>query len=67
MYNITGSDELAGYISDDFEIIAKGIITKFNDSWLNSFMLSYTNYKIPYGELDNTNLQIEDIIKKLVN
>ena len=67
VYNITGSDELAGYISDDFEIICKGIISKFNDSWLNSFMFSYANYKFPYGELENTNLQIEDIIKKLVN
>lgn len=67
VYNITGSGELAGYISDDFELISKAITIRLNDPWLNSFILSYANSKFPYGELEPTDLQIEEVIDRIIN
>lgn len=67
VYNITASGELAGYISDDFELISKAMTIRLDDPWLNSFILSYANFKFPYGELKPTDLGIEEVIDKIIN
>ena len=67
VYNITESGELAGYISDDFELISKAILMDLDDSWLRSFILSYADFKFPYEQLESTNLDIEEIVDRLLN
>jgi hypothetical protein len=51
VYDFTDSSELAGYISDDFEIISKALVTKFNDEWLNAMFNEYLKNKIPCNSL----------------
>ena len=66
VYNITKSDELSAYISDDFELISKAIVLGYNDKWLNSLILSYADFKFPYIISELTNLSINEVTNKLV-
>lgn len=66
VYNITKSDELSAYISDDFELISKAIVLGYNDKWLNSLTLSYANFKFPYILSELTNLSIDEVTNKLI-
>lgn len=66
VYNITKSDELSAYISDDFELISKAIVLEYNDKWLNSLILSYANFKFPYIISELTNLSINEVTNKLI-
>ncbi len=50
-YNATESADLAGYISDDFELIAKALILNYNDEWLNALAKEYVEDMIPHGSL----------------
>ncbi len=37
----TEQHELAGYVSDDFELIAKAVSLGCNDAWLNGLFMTY--------------------------
>ena len=63
VYNITKSDELSAYISDDFELISKAIVLGYNDKWLNSLILSYADFKFPYIISELTNLSINEVTR----
>lgn len=41
------NSELADYVCDDFELIAKGIILDYKDGWLNALWLSYKRNHFP--------------------
>ena len=53
VYEITNDGELAGEISDDFELICIAYNFGFEDVWLSSMVNIYANKKIPYGILKN--------------
>lgn len=67
VYNITGSDELASYISDDFELISKAIILGYNDAWMNSLILSYANQIFPYGKLELIEISVNEVVNNLIS
>ncbi len=51
VYEKTEADELAGYISDDFGLIADSKMLGYSDEWLDKLISCYKNAKIPCGML----------------
>ena len=47
-----GSHELAGYISDDFGLIADSKALNYSDKWLDQLIACYEKAVIPCGELN---------------
>lgn len=52
IYEFSKDGELAGEVSDDFEIICKAYISSYDDEWLNSLIMSYIKKEIPCGILE---------------
>ena len=51
VYERSENDELAGYISDDFGLIADSKRMNYSDDWLEKLFSCYENARIPCGEL----------------
>ena len=51
VYEKSHNDELAGYISDDFGLIADGKVLNYADEWLDKLAVCYEKAIIPCGEL----------------
>ena len=51
VYEKSKNDELAGYISDDFGLIADSKRLGYLDEWLDKLISCYENARIPCGEL----------------
>ena len=51
VYEKTENDELAGYVSDDFGLIADSKRLGYSDEWLEKLISCYENARIPCGEL----------------
>ena len=51
VYEKSENDELAGYISDDFGLIADSKRLNYSDEWLKKLISCYENARIPCGEL----------------
>lgn len=51
VYEKSENDELAGYISDDFGLIADSKRLGYSDEWLEKLISCYENARIPCGEL----------------
>ncbi len=65
--DITEECEIAGYISDDFELISKAYIRGINDSWLNMVISLYANDIIPFGKLEKSTSDINKVFNTLIN
>jgi len=52
-YFITEYPDLCGYVSDDFEIIAKALSLKLDDPWINALWSSYKSGVFPSKKLSN--------------
>ncbi len=51
VYEQSDCDELAGYISDDFGLIADSKKLNYSDEWLDKLIACYEKAIIPCGEL----------------
>ena len=51
VYEKAENAELAGYISDDFGLIADSKRLNYSDEWLDKLVSCYENARIPCGEL----------------
>ena len=51
VYEKSEDDALAGYISDDFSLIADSKRLGYSDEWLDKLISCYENARIPCGEL----------------
>ena len=51
VYEQTGNSELAGYISDDFGLIADSKILGYTEEWLEKLISCYENSLLPCGVL----------------
>lgn len=51
VYEKSEDDELAGYISDDFGLIADSKMLNYSDEWLDKLISCYEKVTIPYGKL----------------
>ena len=51
VFEKTEDDEVAGYIADDFGLIADSKRLGYSDEWLDKLIFCYKNAQIPYGIL----------------
>ena len=51
VYKVTEVSDLASYVSDDFDLILRCLITRTQNSWVNALWLSYLYRDIPNGTL----------------
>lgn len=65
VYRVTESGELAGYVSDDFELIAKAVLSGYEDAWLNALILTYADGKFPHETLEPAECSLTDAMQKL--
>jgi len=47
-YSATGESELAGYVSDDFELISKAILVGYDEPWLTRLVQCYVSGEFPH-------------------
>lgn len=59
VYNITLSEDMASYISDDFGLILDSLVFDYKDDWISSLWSQYIRRKIPQRELMPTDRAIE--------
>lgn len=64
-YQASNSSEIAGCVSDDFDLIAKAYILSINDWWLNSVILMYANDNFPCGEVNIIKADINEAFGNL--
>ena len=50
-FDSTNHSELAAYVADDFEMIAKSLLADYNDEWLNVLFLSYLHGLFPHSKI----------------
>ena len=61
-YDISFSSEFAGFVSDDFELISKAIICKYENSWITSLLYIYLKGNFPTGEIKIVSNTFNEII-----
>jgi len=57
--------DLASYISDDFEVIARGIIGKMEDVFLVKLLETYSAGRIPHGDILSPGISLRLLLKKI--
>lgn len=62
VYNRTEVSDLASYISDDFDLILKCLLTGTENSWVNALWLSYKGGEVPSGTLTEHAGALSDLI-----
>ena len=62
-FKLSASSDLAGYISDDFELIAKALSLGFEHEWLNALLQSYCKGQFPKGELEPRPGRLADVLE----
>lgn len=50
-HGISGNAEIAGYVSDDFEILARALQANYSDEWLGALWQEYREGRFPCGDL----------------
>ncbi len=50
-HGISGNAEIAGYVADDFELIARALQADYNDEWLGALWQEYRAGHFPCGDL----------------
>lgn len=58
--------ELAEYVCDDFELIAKALLVESKNSLVAALLEVYASGKFPYGDLALSNCDVNDVMKKVV-
>ena len=51
-HGISGNAEIAGYVADDFELIARALQADWSDEWLGALWQEYRAGRFPCGELE---------------
>lgn len=64
---MSGASELAGYVSDDFELFCNAIELGYDNKWLNGMFHCYLTLQFPCGKVvnidENIEKQIENYLK----
>ncbi|NIF04237.1 hypothetical protein F3J23_02185 [Chryseobacterium sp. Tr-659] len=63
-FRITGSSELAAYISDDFGLISSYYIHLIENNWVTNLLFTYLNHQIPQEKLMETDRTMKELIDK---
>lgn len=49
MFDLSGNSDLSGYVSDDFEVIGKGVASRQSDYFLSGLLKAYVDGTLPGG------------------
>lgn len=60
-YDLSGGD-LSGYVSDDFELIAKAIVIGSENLWVGALFSSYLSGGVPSGVLERGQVNVGDLV-----
>lgn len=52
-FDATNHSELSAYAADDFELIAKSLLSGFSDEWLNALISSYLHGIFPHSKAES--------------
>ncbi len=52
-YGLSGHAELAAYVADDFELIARALQADYSDEWLGALWQSYRAGRFPCGDISD--------------
>lgn len=47
-FELTGEAEISGYVSDDFELLAKGSLLQLDHPYLNQMLADYREGRFPH-------------------
>ena len=61
-YEVSSSAEFASFVSDDFELISRAIICKYENSWIDSLLYIYLKGNFPAGEIEMSSLGMDELI-----
>ena len=50
-HGVSGNAEIAGYVSDDFELLARALQADWSDQWLGALWQEYRAGRFPCGDL----------------
>ena len=59
---VTSQHELASYVSDDFELIARAAATGYDDPWLNGLWMAYKANGLPKPPVKEHSGKLLDLI-----
>lgn len=65
--SLSKSSDLAGYVSDDFELISEALEIGYNNKWLNGLFSCYLSGIFPCGEINSIEEHIADQITNYLN
>ena len=51
-HGVSGNSEIAAYVSDDFELLARALQAGWSDEWLGALWQTYRAGRFPCGSLD---------------
>lgn len=54
--------DLASYVSDDFGLFSDALQINYNNAWLNGLWIKYKEMEIPYGEIDNIEGNLNNLL-----
>lgn len=55
-------NEVAGYVSDDFELLALALCLKHSDPWLNALWIGYKSGSFPHNKLTPVDGNSENLL-----
>jgi hypothetical protein len=61
----TSSPDLAGYVSDDFELIGRAVIFGIDDPWINGLLQDYRDHRLPSASTKVTDESLNQLIHSL--
>ena len=60
----SGNEELAAYISDDFELICRHLLCKSSSKWIAALAAAYLDENFPIEMLDPIEITLEDLLSE---
>ncbi len=61
-FALSANPEIAGSVSDDFDILALALVSGYEDPWLNALWLSFRSGRLPRGYLEPVSGNLGDLI-----
>lgn len=58
----SNSSDLAGYVSDDFELISKAIVINSDNKWVTTLLDIYLGGGFPSGKLVRHSVKVRDLV-----
>lgn len=60
--NEAADSEIAAYVSDDFELIAKSVVINSTNLWVSALFSTYISGNFPYGDLEPQRTEIAHLL-----